>query len=287
MWNCSCCQAGATDAVRSSPLIGSVCASDLSLSVHEYWLAIARRTNLLNMGVLSWLQWSIHHSFLLCFLSVYPSVGRLRCLTSWLFQKCCACPNAEDRALKPTTDGRWIHVSCAFWNSEPRFVDSDAREPVSLEQPWSAGREKLVCDPTPRPPPPTDPFRSRRLPSSFSLMYLFPLLSPSPSVRPSFHDTHPPVRLSFRRGLRLLFFPSAVVCAGRRACVCNAPLRGVAPRTTVLVACFLCLCSCSCSHRLSLQFPAHCDGVSNSNFATERTVMTCTSTCFVLSTQKR
>ena len=32
-----------------------------------------------------------------------------------LSQACSVCPNRKDRALKPTTDDRWIHVSCAMW----------------------------------------------------------------------------------------------------------------------------------------------------------------------------
>lgn len=28
-----------------------------------------------------------------------------------------ACPNTADRAYKPTTDGRWIHVACALWHT--------------------------------------------------------------------------------------------------------------------------------------------------------------------------
>lgn len=36
---------------------------------------------------------------------------------------CVACPNTQDQAFKPTTDGKWIHVACALWHAEPVFED--------------------------------------------------------------------------------------------------------------------------------------------------------------------
>jgi len=59
--------------------------------------------------------------------------------------KCCVCPNTDDHALKPTTDGRWIHVMCAMWHSEPRFVDPETRTPVDLSLPISPARMRLTC----------------------------------------------------------------------------------------------------------------------------------------------
>jgi PHD-zinc-finger like domain/PHD-finger/Zinc finger, C3HC4 type (RING finger) len=58
---------------------------------------------------------------------------------------CALCPNTTDRALKPTTDGRWIHVSCAFWHSEPCFQNPTLREPVSLHIEMEPKRLSLLC----------------------------------------------------------------------------------------------------------------------------------------------
>lgn len=37
--------------------------------------------------------------------------------------QCVLCPDRLDKAYKPTTDGEWIHCSCAFWHTGPKFVD--------------------------------------------------------------------------------------------------------------------------------------------------------------------
>jgi len=61
---------------------------------------------------------------------------------SWFCDKCTAvgptpsvecvlCPNQHDKAYKPTTDGRWVHTSCALWHTGPQFVDSEKRSPVT------------------------------------------------------------------------------------------------------------------------------------------------------------
>ncbi|CEO95977.1 RING-type E3 ubiquitin transferase BRCA1 [Plasmodiophora brassicae] len=38
---------------------------------------------------------------------------------------CCICPNTVDRAMRPTDDGRWIHVSCALWAPQPTFSETE------------------------------------------------------------------------------------------------------------------------------------------------------------------
>lgn len=72
-------------------------------------------------------------------------IGRLTWVVVLCAQKCCICPNVEDKALTPTTDGRWVHVACAYWHSQPCFVDADKREPVDLVAvPLEKERLKLV-----------------------------------------------------------------------------------------------------------------------------------------------
>jgi len=58
---------------------------------------------------------------------------------------CVLCSNKEDRAYKPTTDGKWIHVSCALWHTGPLFVSPEKREPVSNWQDVSSQRFQVPC----------------------------------------------------------------------------------------------------------------------------------------------
>ena len=46
--------------------------------------------------------------------------------------RCVACPE-NIPGLKPTTNGGWIHISCAQWLPEPCFVNPEKRQPISIE----------------------------------------------------------------------------------------------------------------------------------------------------------
>ena len=54
---------------------------------------------------------------------------------------CYVCPNRDDRILKQTTDGQWIHVACAYWHAEPRFINYDTYTPVDVS---AVGEERMA-----------------------------------------------------------------------------------------------------------------------------------------------
>jgi PHD-finger/PHD-zinc-finger like domain len=57
--------------------------------------------------------------------------------------KCCLCPMYHG-GLKPTTDGRWIHLCCAIWSQKASIVDLVEMSPVDVtavpEQPYKEMR---------------------------------------------------------------------------------------------------------------------------------------------------
>jgi hypothetical protein len=56
-----------------------------------------------------------------------------RCLWGAQAAKCVLCPVAEG-AMKRTTDGRWMHISCGLWVPEVFFLNGEAREPIDYFQ---------------------------------------------------------------------------------------------------------------------------------------------------------
>lgn len=57
---------------------------------------------------------------------------------------CLACPS-KAKGLKPTTDNRWMHISCALWLPKVVFQNVDALQPIDLSG-IDAERFKLVFD---------------------------------------------------------------------------------------------------------------------------------------------
>jgi len=66
------------------------------------------------------------------------SLGKSKWMCSWCTKSgisandqsvCVLCPH-QGGALKETTDGRWVHLSCALWSPECAFVNSNRMEPV-------------------------------------------------------------------------------------------------------------------------------------------------------------
>ncbi|XP_046364115.2 uncharacterized protein LOC124140527 [Haliotis rufescens] len=47
-------------------------------------------------------------------------------------------------ALKPTTDGRWVHIACALTTTEVKFLEIEKREPVDISK-IPPARFKLKC----------------------------------------------------------------------------------------------------------------------------------------------
>ena len=56
---------------------------------------------------------------------------------------CSVCPNTQDKAYKKTSDGQWIHVSCAYWIPTLSFGDELTRTPVLGRV--EPERRKLIC----------------------------------------------------------------------------------------------------------------------------------------------
>lgn len=59
--------------------------------------------------------------------------------------KCCLC-NLHHGGIKPTTDGRWVHICCALWSGEAEVMDMKDMSPVNISnlvfQPFPTQREK-------------------------------------------------------------------------------------------------------------------------------------------------
>lgn len=61
--------------------------------------------------------------------------------------KCCLCLQ-RGGALKPTSDGRWAHISCALCLSEVSFGQPAAREPIIVSQVSPKDSEPTSSSPT-------------------------------------------------------------------------------------------------------------------------------------------
>ncbi|ERN13661.1 histone-lysine N-methyltransferase TRX1 [Amborella trichopoda] len=57
---------------------------------------------------------------------------------------CCLCP-VVGGAMKPTTDGRWAHLTCATWIPETCLLDIKKMEPIDGVNRISKDRWKLLC----------------------------------------------------------------------------------------------------------------------------------------------
>ncbi|WOK95128.1 histone-lysine N-methyltransferase TRX1-like [Canna indica] len=58
--------------------------------------------------------------------------------------RCCLCP-VIGGAIKPTTDGRWAHLTCAMWIPETCLIDVKRMEPIDGISRISKDRWKLLC----------------------------------------------------------------------------------------------------------------------------------------------
>ncbi|XP_042421325.1 histone-lysine N-methyltransferase TRX1-like isoform X2 [Zingiber officinale] len=58
--------------------------------------------------------------------------------------KCCLCP-VIGGAIKPTTDGRWAHLTCAMWIPETCLVNVKRMEPIDGISRIHKDRWKLLC----------------------------------------------------------------------------------------------------------------------------------------------
>ncbi|KAL5998553.1 hypothetical protein ACLOJK_009496 [Asimina triloba] len=61
---------------------------------------------------------------------------------------CCLCPVIEvfdGGAMKPTTDGRWAHLTCAMWIPETCLQDVKKMEPIDGLERINKDRWKLLC----------------------------------------------------------------------------------------------------------------------------------------------
>ncbi|CAL9064221.1 histone-lysine N-methyltransferase TRX1-like [Musa acuminata AAA Group] len=58
--------------------------------------------------------------------------------------RCCLCP-VIGGAIKPTTDGRWAHLTCAMWIPETCLVDVKRMEPIDGISRINKDRWKLLC----------------------------------------------------------------------------------------------------------------------------------------------
>ncbi|KAG9447430.1 hypothetical protein H6P81_013558 [Aristolochia fimbriata] len=57
---------------------------------------------------------------------------------------CCLCP-VTGGAMKPTTDGRWAHLTCAMWIPETCLLDVKKMEPIDGLERINKDRWKLLC----------------------------------------------------------------------------------------------------------------------------------------------
>uniref|UniRef100_A0A1J3GP59 Histone-lysine N-methyltransferase ATX2 n=1 Tax=Noccaea caerulescens TaxID=107243 RepID=A0A1J3GP59_NOCCA len=58
--------------------------------------------------------------------------------------RCCLCP-VVGGAMKPTTDGRWAHLTCAIWIPETCLSDVKKMEPIDGVNKVNKDRWKLLC----------------------------------------------------------------------------------------------------------------------------------------------
>ncbi|KAJ7534582.1 hypothetical protein O6H91_13G100900 [Diphasiastrum complanatum] len=58
--------------------------------------------------------------------------------------QCCLCP-IRGGAMKPTTDGRWAHLTCAAWIPETCLLDIKRMEPIGGLDSINKERWKLIC----------------------------------------------------------------------------------------------------------------------------------------------
>ncbi|XP_019707927.1 histone-lysine N-methyltransferase TRX1 [Elaeis guineensis] len=58
--------------------------------------------------------------------------------------RCCLCP-VIGGAIKPTTDGRWAHLTCAMWIPETCLLDVKRMEPIDGISRINKDRWKLLC----------------------------------------------------------------------------------------------------------------------------------------------
>lgn len=135
--------AAATATSMVQPVAAEPLASTADLNLAATAVTAAEADDDLDIITCDLCQVSVHKG---CY-GVPPGPVHFRCdlcKSKELKRECVLCPNVGG-AMKPTTEGRWAHVSCALWVPETTFEDPVTLTPIGNVKRIPKARWKLRC----------------------------------------------------------------------------------------------------------------------------------------------